>query len=57
MAEGVEDEPTRRLLVDRGCDVIQGYLVSRPLPADAFDVWLGEHPQPVGRPGGRGRRP
>ena len=55
VAEGVEDEVTRRLLVDRGCDVIQGYLVSRPLTPEAFTVWLDEHPQPAhgGRGGGR----
>jgi diguanylate cyclase (GGDEF)-like protein len=52
VAEGVEDEPTRRLLVDRGCDVIQGYLVSRPLSPDAFSMWLADRPQPVARPGG-----
>ncbi len=48
VAEGVEDEPTRRLLVDDGCDVIQGYLVSRPLPPEAFDRWLEQHPDPTG---------
>ncbi len=54
VAEGVEDERTRRMLVDRGCDVIQGYLVSRPLSSEAFEVWLREHPQPAARGGGGG---
>jgi EAL domain-containing protein (putative c-di-GMP-specific phosphodiesterase class I) len=34
IAEGVEDDEQVRLLRDLGCDQIQGYLVSRPIPAD-----------------------
>lgn len=30
VAEGVEDEATRGVLVELGCDTIQGYLVARP---------------------------
>ncbi|MFC3689783.1 putative bifunctional diguanylate cyclase/phosphodiesterase [Aquipuribacter hungaricus] len=55
VAEGVEDDVTRRLLVDRGCDVIQGYLVSRPLAPEAFGAWLAAHPQPVGPAGATGQ--
>jgi diguanylate cyclase (GGDEF)-like protein len=33
VAEGVERATVRAALVDMGCDVAQGYLVSRPLPA------------------------
>lgn len=40
VAEGVEDELTRDLLADMGCDTIQGYLVSRPLTAERLDKWL-----------------
>jgi len=40
VAEGVEDELTRDLLTRMGCDTIQGYLVSRPLPGPRFDRWL-----------------
>ena len=36
IAEGVENELQRELLLEQGCDSIQGYLVSRPLPADEF---------------------
>lgn len=43
VAEGVEDEATRAHLASAGCDVLQGYLFSRPLPADQFAVWLGAH--------------
>ncbi|MGC9960437.1 MAG: bifunctional diguanylate cyclase/phosphodiesterase [Acidimicrobiales bacterium] len=34
VAEGVEDEATLELLHDLGCDLAQGYCISRPKPAD-----------------------
>jgi diguanylate cyclase (GGDEF)-like protein len=40
VAEGVEDELTRKLLVEMGCDKLQGFLVSRPLPDDRLESWL-----------------
>ena len=39
-AEGVEDEQTCQLLQNMGCDRIQGYLFSRPLPGDELEEWL-----------------
>lgn len=36
VSEGVEDEATRALVADMGCDCVQGYLVSRPLPSAEF---------------------
>ena len=36
IAEGIETEEQRRLLLDSGCDYGQGYLFSRPIPADDF---------------------
>ncbi|HEY2772356.1 MAG TPA: EAL domain-containing protein [Solirubrobacteraceae bacterium] len=41
IAEGVEDEPTLAHLAHLGCDLAQGYHVSRPLPAEAFSAWMG----------------
>jgi diguanylate cyclase (GGDEF)-like protein len=40
VAEGVEDELTRNLLAEMGCDKLQGFLVSRPLPDDRLETWL-----------------
>ncbi|MCW2697746.1 MAG: Diguanylate cyclase protein [Modestobacter sp.] len=40
VAEGVEDEVTRDLLAQMGCDKVQGFLVSRPLPEDRLEGWL-----------------
>jgi diguanylate cyclase len=40
VAEGVEDEETLFALREIGCDVAQGFLLARPMPAEAFDVWL-----------------
>ncbi len=40
IAEGVEDDEQVRLLRDLGCDQIQGYLVSRPVPAEDIEALL-----------------
>jgi diguanylate cyclase (GGDEF)-like protein len=39
-AEGVESQAQMSALRDLGCDLAQGYLFSRPLGADQFDVKL-----------------
>jgi len=39
VAEGVEDEATRVILVRFGCDIAQGYHLSCPLPADDLERW------------------
>lgn len=36
IAEGVEDDETRLRLKHMDCDMYQGYLISRPVPADEF---------------------
>ncbi len=40
IAEGVEDPATLAMLDQLGCDETQGYLHSRPLPADEFFTWI-----------------
>jgi diguanylate cyclase (GGDEF)-like protein len=40
IAEGVEDAATLHELSLLGCDLAQGYHVSRPMAADAFERWL-----------------
>ncbi|WP_306607528.1 EAL domain-containing protein [Azonexus sp.] len=42
VAEGVETEIQRAFLAERACPVMQGYLFSRPLPAEAFLQWVRE---------------
>jgi len=33
VAEGIEDEACLAFLRDAGCDMAQGYLIGRPMPA------------------------
>jgi diguanylate cyclase (GGDEF)-like protein len=40
VAEGVEDEATLDRLRALGCEMVQGYLVSRPMAAEEVAVWL-----------------
>ncbi|MHB8509330.1 MAG: putative bifunctional diguanylate cyclase/phosphodiesterase [Candidatus Dormibacteria bacterium] len=40
VAEGVEDGPTEELLRSLGCDLLQGYHICRPLPAEGITEWL-----------------
>jgi len=40
VAEGVEDQATWDRLTALGCDVVQGYFISRPLPALVLGEWL-----------------
>lgn len=44
-AEGVEDKETLILLNQLGCDEIQGYFISRPLPISDFAGWVKEYEQ------------
>ncbi len=43
VAEGVEEEAQLQWLLDQQCDFVQGFLLSRPLPAAAAaDVWRAD---------------
>lgn len=43
-AEGVENQDTWDTLTILGCDVSQGYFMSKPLPADKLLAWLNDSP-------------
>ena len=43
VAEGVETEEVLGLLAAVGCDIAQGYLLARPMPAAQLDTWLRGH--------------
>lgn len=40
VAEGVEDEASYQALRALGCDLAQGYHLSKPQPADRLEAWL-----------------
>ena len=44
VAEGVEDEMSLNILKEWGCDIAQGYFISRPLAKDALEEWLENSP-------------
>lgn len=43
VAEGVETRAQAEFLATNGCDLMQGYLISRPLPMDDMDRFLEQH--------------
>ena len=47
VAEGVEREDTRRALRELGCDRYQGFLMSKALPPEDFELWLSERAMAV----------
>jgi diguanylate cyclase (GGDEF)-like protein len=50
VAEGVEDAETLDALTFLGCDVVQGYHVSRPVPPEQLWTWLAERPRTTAVP-------
>jgi diguanylate cyclase (GGDEF)-like protein/PAS domain S-box-containing protein len=42
VAEGIETEAQRHFMIGLECDFLQGYLISKPLPADEFVAFLAE---------------
>jgi EAL domain-containing protein (putative c-di-GMP-specific phosphodiesterase class I) len=45
IAEGIETPEQASMLIANGCDSMQGYLVSRPVPAAEVVGWLANHCQ------------
>jgi diguanylate cyclase (GGDEF)-like protein len=43
VAEGVEDRETLEHLSKLGCDLVQGYYLSRPVPPQDLALWLRKH--------------
>ena len=48
VAEGVETPEAMALLLRLGCDYAQGYLISRPIAADAVLGWLEARSRALG---------
>lgn len=42
IAEGVETQEQLDWLVEQGCDYVQGFLLSRPLPIERISAWMGK---------------
>ena len=42
-AEGVESAETMRVLKELGCELGQGFYISKPLPLETSDAWLVAH--------------
>jgi len=40
VAEGIENNEVMDRLIEVGCDIGQGYGISRPLEVEKFDIWL-----------------
>lgn len=46
VAEGVETASQRDILIELGCDFLQGYLFAKPMPADEFTRYLASSHAP-----------
>ena len=51
VAEGVEDEEQLQFLRSQGCDIAQGYFISKPMPLEQYESWLQRWPYGIRRQG------
>ena len=49
VAEGIEDETALLWLKSHGCELGQGYFISRPLPVDTLNLWMEDTPYNIKR--------
>lgn len=47
VAEGIENQATWDMLNAMGCDLAQGYYISKPMPVDALLKWIAQAPWKV----------
>lgn len=43
VAEGIETHDQMKFLSDTSCDLVQGYVISRPLPMKEFESLVAKH--------------
>ncbi|MEM7686492.1 MAG: EAL domain-containing protein, partial [Pseudomonadota bacterium] len=49
VAEGIESVDERSMLLDMGCDVLQGFGIARPMAGEDATAWLRKFTPEVGR--------
>ena len=54
IAEGVETTAQHAFLKRNECDIIQGFLISKPLSVRDFENWIGRYVAHQSRSGGSG---
>ena len=43
VAEGVETDQQYAIVRRLGCDLVQGYFIAKPMPADQLLIWIDGH--------------
>lgn len=56
VAEGVETQQEHAILAQMGCDHVQGYGISRPMPFEETFAWISKHNAKIQHPPEIGRR-
>ena len=44
VAEGVELPDDLAIVKEVGCDVVQGFIIAKPMSAEAFETWTAARP-------------